>query len=158
MKTRLDRVRESALITRLTADFIDIDARLTESVNLYDAYIQSVAHVSRVVEDGTPPSNDADIEQFAKALRGVVNSRLPAWSSATFQEMQASGAIDLIQSTNLKKALLEYDQATQISQKRFCICCPTEALAYSDPLFQSVRFKGKFGCDRRNAIVQHGVF
>ena len=139
-ETRLDRVRERALITRLTADFIDIDARLTESVNLYDAYIQSVEHVSQVVEDGTPPQNDADVEQFAKALRGVVNSRLPAWSSATFQEMQASGAIDLIQNTEIKKALLDYDQSTQISQNGFGLLSE-RALAYSDPLFQSVRFK-----------------
>ncbi|PHR54027.1 MAG: hypothetical protein COA47_16180 [Robiginitomaculum sp.] len=139
-ETRLDREREQILLSRLSADFEAIKVRLNSSIDGYQRFIDSTEYVYQAVETQTSPESKEERKQFANALRAITNSYVPAWPSSTFLEIQGSGNIDLLQSTNLKTALIEYDQTTRIAHNAFGILA-NRALKYSPPLFGSMRFK-----------------
>jgi hypothetical protein len=151
-ETRLDREREQILLSRLTADFEAIKVRLNISIEGYQRFINSTEYVYQAVESKTPPASKEERIQFTKALRAITNSYLPAWPSSTFLEIQASGNIDLLQSANLKTALIEYDQATRIAHNAFGLLA-SRTLKYSPPLFDSIRFKANIeALDGTNSI------
>ena len=139
-EARLDRAHEKELIIRLITDFEGIEARLAESLVDYAGYIESVEYVYQIVAEKTPPQDDASAAKFKDALRGATNGRLPAWPSSTYQEMQSTGNIDTIQNKDLKKVLVEYDQATQFAHNAWQLL-NNRTVAYSGPLFRSTRFK-----------------
>jgi len=137
---RVDGEREQILLSRLTADFEAIKVRLNISIEGYQRFINSTEYVYQTVESQTPPASKEEHKQFANALRAISNSYLPAWPSSTFLETQSSGNIDLLQSANLKTALIEYDQTTRIAHNAFGLLA-SRTLKYSPPLFDSIRFK-----------------
>ena len=139
-EARADRAQEQILLTRFKSDFEAIKLRLEESTNGYQEFLKSTEFVYGMIEDRKLVESKVESQHFAEALRAMTNSYLPAWQSSTFIEMQASGKMDLLQSTPLKTALIEYEQATQIAQTGFELLVD-RSLQYSQPVYGNIRFE-----------------
>jgi hypothetical protein len=101
--------------------------------------LDAIDLVYRRVENGNPPETEAEITRFAEALQETTISRVQAWSSATFLEMQSAGKPGLLTNPALRSALIEYDQQSEISEKGWTLLTGRQ-LAYLDPIYDAVRF------------------
>jgi hypothetical protein len=136
---RLDDARAREFVNRLTGDFEAIDQRLQASISVFEQSLDAIDLVYQRVENGNPPETAAEDAQFAEALRNTTTSRVPAWSSATFLEMQSAGELGLLTNPALRSALIEYDQQSEISEKGWTLLTDRQ-LAYLDPIYDAVRF------------------
>lgn len=107
-------------IQRLTADFEDIDSRLKDNISEFEKSIESIQLINQLILNAEKPIGELDVE-FKKALISAYASSIPGWQSASYLEMQSAGDIRLLENTELKMALTEYDQTTEIAHKGWAV-------------------------------------
>ena len=136
---RADRNREQVLIERLVGDFEAIESRLGASVAVFDDSLAAIDTVHQSLVRADAPDGVEETAAFGEALRDVMVSRVPAWRSATFVEMQSSGDLNLLRSSALKSALIQYDQQSRVAEMGWQLLID-RSLMYSAPIYDHVRF------------------
>lgn len=111
-----DKSLANEYIQRLTADFEDIDSRLKDNIVNFEESIEFIQLINQMITQAEKPTGKRDVE-FKQALLNSFSSSIPGWQSASYLEMQSAGDTSLLKSTELKMALIEYDQTTEISHK-----------------------------------------
>ncbi|MFK8012426.1 MAG: hypothetical protein AB8B80_10320, partial [Marinicellaceae bacterium] len=99
---------------RLKEDFLNIENRLETNMEFFIESIDSIYLINNAIKQEEIP-NDLSDEDFKNVLRISFGSRIPGWQSATYLEMQSAGDISLLQNEQLKKALTEYNQYSEIA-------------------------------------------
>ena len=106
--------REHEYIERLKEDFKTIESRMSSNMEVFDKAIDGTSYIMKFITE-----NEIMIESenqiFKDNLAHIDSNALPAWRSATYIEMQSSGDFNLINNSHLKKALVNYDQVTEIA-------------------------------------------
>jgi len=138
-EARLNDARERVFVNRLTEDFGAIDQRLQASISVFEQSLVAIELVYQRVESANAPETEAENARFAEALQKTTISRVPAWSSATFLEMQSAGELGLLRNPALRSALIEYDQQSEISEKGWTLLNGRQ-LAYLNPIYDAVKF------------------
>jgi hypothetical protein len=141
---RADRNREQVLIERVAADFEAIESRLSASATVFDNSLAAIDTVSQAITRADAPDTAHEIGAFGEALRQVLVSRVPAWRSATFVEMQSSGDLNLLRSAALKSALIRYDQQSGVAEMGWKLLID-RSLMYSAAIYDHVRFSARDG-------------
>ena len=139
---RADRNREQVLIARVAADFEAIETRLSASLTVFDNSLAAIDTVSRAITRADAPSTADEMGALGEALGQVLSSRVPAWRSATFVEMQSSGDLNLLRNAALKSALIQYDQQSGIAEMGWK-SLNDASLMYSAPIYDHVRFAAR---------------
>ena len=139
-----DRNREQVLIQRVAADFEAIESRLSASVTVFDNSLAAIDSISQAITRADAPGTAREIGAFGEALRQVMVSRVPAWRSATFLEMQSSGDLNLLRSAALKSALIQYDQQSGIAEMGWKSLNDV-SLMYNAAIYDHVRFSARDG-------------
>ena len=106
--------RELVYIERLIEDFETIESRLTSNITVFERAIEGTIFIRQFILENqtmTEPKN----QRFIENLAHIDSNALPAWRSATYIEMQSAGDFNLIKNNLLKKALVNYDQSTEIA-------------------------------------------
>jgi hypothetical protein len=135
---RADRNREQVLIQRVAADFEAIESRLS------DNSLAAIDTVSEAITRADAPGTAQEIDAFGDALHQVFNSRVPAWRSATFVEMQSSGDLNLLRNAPLKSALIQYDQQSGVAEMGWKLLID-RSLMHSAAIYDHVRFSARDG-------------
>lgn len=134
---RQQRKLEQSLIERLEIDFDRIDARLTSSLSDYEGYLATIARVRDRVQAGQPPESPDDRERFLDDLGNMLGSRIPAGPSPTYVEMLSSGVFDVLQSDELRRSLVAYDQSQVIAAMGWQTL-RDQSLLFSEPLMYAM--------------------
>jgi hypothetical protein len=115
-----DQKRESEFIARLDRDFQKIDVRLADSISRWElkttATLRVLDDLEAFQKTGRWPRIKAEM---LSDLNDTFNYRIPAPRSATYIELLSAGQLGLIQNTNLRDALLEYDAQVGYSMAGF---------------------------------------
>ena len=111
---------------------------------MYDDSLAAINTVSQAITRADAPGTAHEIGAFGKALRQVLASRVPAWRSATFVEMQSSGDLNLLRSAALKSALIQYDQQSGIAEVGWKSLNDV-SLMYNAAIYDHVRFAARNG-------------
>ncbi len=115
-----DHKREAEFIARLDRDFQKIDMRLADNISRWElkttATLRVLADLDAFQKTGRWPRTKAEM---LVDLNDTFNYRIPAPRSATYIELLSAGQLGLIQNTNLRDALLEYDAQVGYSMTGF---------------------------------------
>ncbi|MFY0638553.1 hypothetical protein [Maricaulis maris] len=106
-ETRIEHGREALLISRLAADFHEIEARTAETVTQLQTRIEAGAAFEALL---VQPPEEVDPTDFYIAMVNAIGTPVPAGRSATYAELLASGEMRLIRSEALRSALVEFDE------------------------------------------------
>jgi hypothetical protein len=133
---RQQRQLEQNLIERLTEDFEQIDERLSDSLNQYDGFLESILFVRRQVLSEASPTSETRA-QFLSALGDVFASRIPAGRSPTYVEMLSTGVFRIVSDDELKRRLVEYDHRQNIAMTGWGTL-RDQSLAFSAPIMYAI--------------------
>ena len=134
---RKQRQLEIGLIERLSLDFEQIEARLTDSIERFNDNLASIEHVREVVLSGQLPESGDARTRFLGALGEIMGSRIPAGRSPTYVEMLSSGIFDALTKESLKRSLVDYDQSQGIAMAGWS-SLRDQSLSFSEPIFYAM--------------------
>lgn len=105
-EARAEHQREALIIARLEADFIEIETRTAQAVEVLEARTEA-ARALAIIARGDP--SEVTREEFRNALNSAIGTLVPNGRSATYMELLASGEMRLIRSERLRDALVRFD-------------------------------------------------
>ncbi len=111
-----DLEREREYKGRLVSDFQSIESRLSDNITEFDKMVDDILLVRTAIKEKQEFIEKEEV-LFRAALKNIDSSAIPAWQSATYVEMLSAGNLSLIQDSQLKKMLAEYDQHTELTHK-----------------------------------------
>ena len=112
-----DKAIAQEYLERISIDFGEIGNRLVDNnIPDFDKSLDAIEMVDALIKSGKKPKGQADLD-FRNALRRIHASSVPAWHSATYVEMQSAGDLKLLADKDLKIALTDYNQTTEIAHK-----------------------------------------
>ena len=100
------------------SDFESIQSRPIHTVGEFDKSPDAIVERCSILKNQDEPTGDEE-EQFLSLFNKIVALSFPAWCSATYLEPQFADVLDLIQTPELKKSIVQYDQKTEIAQEGF---------------------------------------
>ena len=117
-EARQERQREAHYLYRLDQEFDVIRNRLVGGIDVFERSVRNIdllltAH--RVYSE-TSNSEFADDESLSAAITDISSGRVPAGSPAAFREMVSNGALETLQSDELRQALFAYDEFSTIAR------------------------------------------
>ncbi len=104
---RMERDREALLISRLSADFAEIETRTADTLTELQTRIEAGAAFEALL---LQQPGEVDPTDFYIAMVNAIGTPVPAGRSATYAELLASGEMRLIRSEALRTALVEFDE------------------------------------------------
>lgn len=117
-EARQERQREAHYLDRLDQEFDVIRARLVSGIDVFEGSVRSIdllltAHRLYSQDSQATLPND---EALGTAVTNITSGRIPAGSPAAFREMVSSGALETLQSDELRQALFAYDEFSTIAR------------------------------------------
>lgn len=119
-ESRAEQQRETVYIESLTKDFVSISDRITRGRAAAERSLQGcrymlyVVNIARGVQPGPLP-DAASLEKINNCGDGV----RPPGTSATLQEMIASGAFSQLDDERLRTLLYEYDESVEMYDRSY---------------------------------------
>ena len=154
-EARANQSRAHDYLMRLQSDFENTEIRLTANIERFDESLSAITQTRSLLKNRDELS-ESEEQQFLTLLSNINAQSIPAWRSGTYVEMQSAGVLDLIQKTELKQSLIQYDQTTEIAQKGFEVLA--DQTAYVRPMLTSlikygINIESAQGTDAINAIT-----
>jgi len=106
-ETRIEHQREALILDRLHADFVEIEARTTTTIDQLNDRIEAGSAFEDLLRRDQNVVSDLD---FFRGLQSAIGTPVPNGRSATYTELVASGEMRLIRSEALREALVEFDE------------------------------------------------
>lgn len=106
-ETRIEHQREALILDRLHADFVEIEARTTTTIDQLNDRIEAGSAFEDLLRRDQNEVSDLD---FFLGLQNAIGTPVPNGRSATYTELVASGEMRLIRSEALREALVEFDE------------------------------------------------
>lgn len=146
-EARVTQDRSKGYLVRLNSDFLDIQARLKVSIAEFDESLTAIDFVRSKIEDENELTA-TELDKFRLALNNIDATSIPAWRSATYTEMLSAGVLDLIDAVELKAALVDYDQRTEIAHRGWDTLKDRHT-SYIEPiLFSLIEYDARIDSDR----------
>ncbi len=154
-EARVNKNRAHDYLIRLQSEFEAFENRLTGNIEEFDESLDAITQTRFFLKNQDLISKREE-QKFLTLLNNIDAISIPAWRSGTYVEMQSAGVLDLIQSTELKQSLIQYDQTTEIAQKGFEVLAA--GTVYVRPTLTSlieygINVETSFGTDSINAIA-----
>ncbi len=116
-ESRQDRQREGEILERLRADFEAIGAEVEVAVKYHQEIIDGMNAVLAASEAGFVA--DEDRERFVAGLDGALKYHGGSNTSSTYVDILSSGQTFLIENSELRSALSDYDNLHRESRMMF---------------------------------------
>lgn len=117
-EVRQERQREVHYLDRLDQEFDVIRGRLASGVDVFEGSVRSIDLLLTThrmySQDSTAVLPDG--EALGTAVTDITSGRIPAGSPAAFREMVSNGALETLQSDELRQALFAYDEFSTIAR------------------------------------------
>lgn len=113
--------RARSLEARLAADFEGLVERIASGVDRSDAYASAGREVYVILKSDDPPP---ELEAFGALLNAAGSGHPAAGGSPTYAEMLSTGGLELLEDTELRAALVEYDVIANQADKVFDLLLP----------------------------------
>jgi hypothetical protein len=121
---RLDRIEADKVLERLEREFQMHLGRTERSLDRHEASLAAAARLIESIRDGR--FND---ETLHNDVEIVSQFSTPPGPSTTLQELVSSGRMGLLESSELRDALLEYNDYVEMVRSHYAV--------FTDPLIQS---------------------
>lgn len=150
---RTDRIEEQAYMERLAEGFVAIDRDLRQCLSVYADSLDAINVVSQAFEDSGEYHTIviANRDDFANALIRMTADTVPAGRSATYLEMLSTGDLSILRDTELRDALVAYDERAQTNRESWR-SLREESIAYMQPLYAHVTLNVELDAQRVSSI------
>jgi hypothetical protein len=145
-----DQQHENEYLERMTADFIAIENRLVNNLAEYDESVDFIVLLRSYIKQ-KKELNDDDHKLILQGLRRIDSTRVPAWQSATYIEMQSAGDLGLISNKSLKAVLVAYDQGSEIAHKGWALAAHSQTMTVTPQVTGFYEFSPEVSIDQQSA-------
>lgn len=116
-ETRAQNQRELIYLERLDAEFEIVGNRLNQTIATSELARDSIRNLSQAHDQGEGAFSNGDTKSAVELLVGSVSAVVPARSPAVFNELVSNGELSIIRSADLRTALYEFDNLSDVAFK-----------------------------------------